>query len=66
MAEKQPGIVKKMTFGGEEFEVPFAKGNPGKSREELEEIKRRLAPRQGTARWSPRWASAPRTSLTPT
>ena len=43
MAEKQPGIVKKMTFGGEEFEVPFAKGNPGKSREELEEIKRRLA-----------------------
>ena len=38
MAEKREGIVKKMTFGGEEFEVPFAKGNPGKSREELEEI----------------------------
>lgn len=32
MAEKQPGITKKMTFSGEEFEVPFAKGNPGKSR----------------------------------
>ena len=42
MAERQPGITKKMTFGGEEFEVPFAKGNPGKSREELDEIKRKL------------------------
>ena len=42
MAEKQPGITKKMTFSGEEFEVPFAKGNPGKSREELDEIKRKL------------------------
>ena len=38
----KPGeIAKKMTFGGEEFEVLFAKGNPGKTREELEEIKRR-------------------------
>ena len=45
MAEEKEykGIYKKMTFGGEEFEVPFAKGNPGKSREELDEIKRRLA-----------------------
>ena len=40
----KPGeIAKKMTFGGEEFEVLFAKGNPGKTREELEEIKRRVA-----------------------
>lgn len=39
---KQPGIVKTMTFGDETFEVPFAKGNPGKTREELDEIKRRL------------------------
>ena len=32
MAEEEyKGIYKKMTFGkdGEEFEVPFAKGNPG-------------------------------------
>ena len=42
MADKQPGIVKKMTFGDEEFDVPFAKGNPGKTREELDEIKRRM------------------------
>ena len=45
MAEEEyKGIYKKMTFGkdGEEFEVPFAKGNPGKSREELDEIKRRM------------------------
>ena len=44
MAEEYKGIYKKMTFGKdqEEFEVPFAKGNPGKSREELDEIKRRL------------------------
>ena len=42
MAEKQPGITKVMKFGDEEFEVPFAKGNPGKSREELDEIKRKL------------------------
>ena len=45
MAEEEyKGIYKKMTFGkdGEEFEVPFAKGNPGKSREELDEIKRKM------------------------
>lgn len=44
MADEYKGIYKKMTFGKdqEEFEVPFAKGNPGKSREELDEIKRRL------------------------
>ena len=42
--EEYKGIYKKMTFGkdGEEFEVPFAKGNPGKSREELDEIKRKM------------------------
>ena len=43
MADEYKGIYKKMTFGKdqEEFEVPFAKGNPGKSREELDEIRRR-------------------------
>ena len=35
----KPGeIAKKMTFGGEEFEVLFAKGNPGKTREELDSL----------------------------
>ena len=43
MAEqKAPGVVKSIEYDGETFEVPFAKGNPGKSREELDEIKREL------------------------
>ena len=46
----KPGeIAKKMTFGGEEFEVLFAKGNPGKTREELEEIKRKAAESGGAS-----------------
>lgn len=47
--EKAPGIVKTMKFGDEEFEVPFAKGNPGKTREELDEIKRKLAEEGGAS-----------------
>lgn len=68
MAEKQPGITKKMTFGGEEFEVPFAKGNPGKSREELDEIKRKLQedPDAGDGEMVATMASAPSTTPTPT
>ena len=61
----KPGeIAKKMTFDGEEFEVLFAKGNPGKTREELEEIKRKAAEsgQASDARWWPRWATARRTS----
>lgn len=47
--EKAPGIVKTMKFGDEEFEVPFAKGNPGKTREELDAIKRKLAEEGGAS-----------------
>ena len=47
--EKAPGIVKSMEFGGETFDVPFAKGNPGKSREELDEIKRKLREEGGAS-----------------
>ena len=35
---KEPGITKKMVFGDEEFDVPFAKGNPGRTKEELDAL----------------------------
>ena len=61
--EKAPGIVKTMKFGDEEFEVPFAKGNPGKTREELDEIKRKRAARL-MGKWLRPWAIAPHISRT--
>lgn len=50
MAETQTetGIYKKMVFNGEEFDVPFAKGNPGRTKEELDEMKRNLDPSQAS------------------
>lgn len=38
MSEDREEIIKKMTFGGEEFDVYFAKGNPGKTKEELAQL----------------------------
>ena len=35
---KEPDIIKKMKFGDEEFDVYFAKGNPGKTKEELQKL----------------------------
>jgi predicted acyl esterase len=47
--QKAPGIVKRMNFGGEEWEIPFAKGNPGKSREELDALKRKILEEGGAS-----------------
>lgn len=41
--EKAPEIFKTIVFEGEEFQVPFAKGTPGRTKEELEEAMRQAA-----------------------
>ncbi len=47
--ERAPRIYKKMVFNGEEWEIPFAKGNPGKTREELDEMRRNISADAGDA-----------------
>ncbi|MDR0719439.1 MAG: CocE/NonD family hydrolase [Treponema sp.] len=39
--EERECIYEKRTFNGEEFDVPFVKGRPGKTREEMEEMRAR-------------------------
>jgi predicted acyl esterase len=41
MEDQQEHIYEKRVFNGEEFEVPFAKGRPGKTREEMDEMRAR-------------------------
>jgi predicted acyl esterase len=39
MEDQQEHIYEKRVFNGEEFDVPFAKGRPGKTREEMEAMR---------------------------
>ena len=39
MSDNRERIFEKRVFNGEEYEVPFVKGNPGKTREEMEEMR---------------------------
>ena len=46
---EEPGIIKTIKIGEDEWEVPYAKGNPGKTREQLDELKRKIAEEGGAS-----------------
>ena len=39
MSDNRERIYVKRTFGGEEYEIPFVKGYPGKTKEEMDEMR---------------------------